>query len=67
MKFAIGFINFYENDLTIEIHEGDTWKEAARKHSRISDDTIESFDDDLEKAKHDAFDIDTMIDAKVIE
>lgn len=33
-KFAVGFLNFYDNELVIEIIEASDWREAAMKHSK---------------------------------
>jgi len=33
-QFAVGYINFYDNELTVEIVEADTEQEARWKHSK---------------------------------
>lgn len=34
-KFAVAYINFFNNDLIIEIIEADNWKDALFKHSKM--------------------------------
>ena len=69
-KFAVGVIDFFNNDLIIEIIEAEGWKDALGKHSAFLSNTKEEMDelfsDDLGEAKQDAFNMDSMIDVKEI-
>ena len=60
--FAVAYINFFDNEMNIEFHRGTDWFEAVMKHSKIR--YIES--EDLETAKHRAFDQDYMFDVKEV-
>ena len=64
-KFAVGYINFFDNDLIIEIIEAFNWIDALRQHSKLSKDFWLS-ESSLEEAKIDAFNGDMMIDVKEI-
>lgn len=74
-KFAVAFISFMDNELTIEFHEANTWLEALSKHSKIDaawfkelvePDGEPDSNVDLKDAKQWAFDADSMIDVKEI-
>ena len=71
-KFAVGVINFFNNDLVIEIIEADGWKDALGKHRAFIPYSIEEMnemfpDDSQEKAKNEAFNMDMMIDVVEIK
>lgn len=64
-KFAVGVINFFNNELIIEIVEGDNWQDALSKHSQIDEDLLDFLINNkksLEEAKQAAFNCDMMID-----
>jgi len=56
-KWAVGYINFYDNDLIIEIIKADTWYEALFKHSKVSGNGSK-LSKDIKTAKGQAFDSD---------
>lgn len=77
-KFAVGYINFYDNDLSIEIVDAADWKHALLAHSKIGhtnenvDWLFKSIDLSestlsLEKVKEYAFDGDMAIDVVEIK
>ena len=37
-KFAVGYVNLYDENLIIEIIDAENWREAFYKHSQIKDD-----------------------------
>ena len=60
-KFIVGYINFFDNSLKVELVEAENWKEALAKHSSMVDENGNPDDnswlpDDIEKAKKFAFD-----------
>jgi len=63
-KFAVGHIDYFNNNLIIEIIKAENWKDALFKHSKlISENWDQSwFGETLEEAKNKAFDCDMMID-----
>ena len=62
-RWAVGYINFYDNDLVIEIVEAADWRAALCAHSKLADMAeIVLNCADLEAAKVEAFDQDSMID-----
>lgn len=63
-KFAVGYINLYDNEMVIEIHPGETWQAAVAAHSKIGD-FIERADD-LGVAQERAFDQDFMFDVEEV-
>ena len=34
-KFAVGYINFFDNNLIVEIVEADNWFDAIWQHSKM--------------------------------
>ena len=64
-KYAVGSLNFFDNELKIEIVETDSWKEALSKHSDFGD--VSWLADDMETAKADAFDGDYAFDVVELE
>lgn len=63
-KFAVAHVDFYDNDLIIEIIYAEDWKEALFKHSKLKSDDwdLPPFGDTLEEAKKYSFNCDMMID-----
>ena len=64
-KFAVGYIDFYDNELTIEIIEAEDWHTALNSHTKLksmSEDQCYLPSDSLEAAKNEAFNMDLMID-----
>lgn len=64
--WAVGFISFHDNDLTIEIVQAPDWQSALSLHSKMKDDPVEYDSDDIESVKQDFFDCDCMFDVKLI-
>lgn len=64
-KFAVGYINFFDNELKINIVEAENWKDALCKGSPMGPDWIES--DTMAEAKEKAFDMDSMFDVVEIK
>lgn len=60
-KYAVAFVDFFENDLQIKIVEAIDWKQALIKAFGIVF-TSET----LEKAKEEAFNQDCLFDVKEI-
>ena len=75
-KFAVGFHNLYDNELTIEILEGSHWREATTKHSKTIWSVLEEDPNDdgaasavpltVKDAKQEAFDSDSSFDVQEI-
>ena len=63
-KYAVGFINFFFNDLKITIVEADDWQDALEK---AHPNTVDYMPDDIEAAKAKAFDQDWMFDVVEIQ
>lgn len=64
-KFAVGYINFFDNDLIIEIIEANNWFDAIWHHSKMiltKDEKPWLPNTSLEKLKGEAFNCDMMID-----
>jgi hypothetical protein len=60
-KWAVGFIEWLNNDLTIVIVEAKDWKAALLQHPKVKDYTWDGCTS-LEEHKIHAFDCDSMID-----
>lgn len=65
MRYAVGYINFFDNDLKIEIVEASSVREAVNKHSCIVDYGV--FPEDLEDIKNFFFNADAAIDVVQID
>lgn len=73
-KFAVGVIDFFDNNLVIEIIEATNWKDALLHHSyflksedwKVLEEDYSYFGDTLKDAKISAFNADMMIDVKEI-
>lgn len=67
-KFAVAYINWFDNDLSIEIVEAPTWWEAVFEHSCLQNsrdiyqDLIDEGNFDIDEWKKLSFDCDSMID-----
>ena len=57
-------MNFFDNDLKIEIVEAENWKEALLAHSLLNGDDswLSVLSDDIEDSKENVFDCDCMFD-----
>lgn len=68
-KFAVGYINFFDNDLIIEIIEAEDWLEALHKHSKIEQDPWGDYFSNytIDEAKTEAFNSDMMFDVVEIK
>lgn len=64
-RWAVGFYNLFENELTIELVEADDWFMALMQHSKIVG--YELPDASLDEAKQAAFDCDAGIDVVEIK
>ena len=66
MKFSVGYVNFFDNELIIEVVEASNVKDALLKHSKLSDpDTAEwvaTMPDDLEAIKAAFFEGEILIE-----
>lgn len=65
--YAVAFLTFGENELKIELIEGETWLQAAKSHSKslfasVADEDITDEFSSVEKAKQFAFDMDGAFD-----
>jgi len=71
MKYAVAAINFYENELTIEIVEAGNWQEALSKHSLFTEDgnpgDISWLGNNMDYAKVEASNTDMAFDIIEIE
>lgn len=61
-KFAVAWINWFDNDLVIEQVWAKTWREAIFAHSKTQFISLEEIPEDIEEAKRLAFDMDAMFD-----
>lgn len=67
MKYAVGFLSFFDNDLVVNIVEADSVKEAICKHESIAvyEETeawLSELPDDLETLKEEFFNGDLAVD-----
>lgn len=66
MKFAVGYINSFDNDLVIEIIKSNNFRHAIRKHSAFQSLVMQDWTDNmpysLEEIKMYFFDCDSAID-----
>ena len=67
MRYAVGYLNFYDNDLQIKIVDaaGD-WKMALLEAGYADMDILAILDADIAKAKINAIDQDWIFDVKEI-
>ena len=68
-KYAVGYLNYFNNDMSIEIIEANNWKEALFMHSELEGDKDRQEDcgDTLEDVKHYLFDCDIAVDVIKID
>lgn len=59
-RWAVGYMNSFDNDLIVEIVKAPTWDKAIKAHSQVGDYTFNTIS--LEEAKQDFFDSDAAID-----
>lgn len=61
-RFAVAFVSFFDNSLTIEFVEAPNWQEAIPKHSQLAStqDWVSNMPWDLEAAKQYFFDSDCL-------
>lgn len=66
MKYVVGYMNFFDNNLKVEIVEAENWKEALSKHSWLAkysfEDSVGFLPDDLETAKDESIDMEFLFD-----
>lgn len=61
-KWAVGYISFFDNEMSIEIVEADSWHAALSQHSKMTD-HLDAVDfTTKETAKQTMFDQDSMVD-----
>jgi len=70
-RYMVGYINFFNNELIVELVEGNTWKEALSKHSSLKDengnpDDLAWLAEDLKEAKEEAYNADFAFDVKEV-
>ena len=61
-KFAVAYLSYTDNVLSIEVVEAEDWQRAIIKHSRLGDIGPEDIADNLEQVKEDFFNWDAAID-----
>ena len=66
-KWAVAYVNSFDNDLTIEIVSADTWSSALLSHSKIGEDMNECIGVDLDSTKTNFFDCDALVDVTEIK
>lgn len=70
-KFAVGCINFFDENLIIEIIDAENWREAFYKHSQIKEESKkwgDYFNDcTFLEAKRIAYKLEMMIDVVEIK
>ncbi len=70
-KFAVGYLNFFENELIVEVVEAEDWFDAIKKHSKLKteyeDEYLEEMcSEGMEMAKNAAFDGEWTFDVKKV-
>ena len=63
-KFAVSYINFYDNNLQTKIIEANNWKEALDKSEFF---TGLELPEDFQEAKQEAFNCDSMFEVVEIK
>ena len=68
MRYAVSYMNFWDNDLKIQIVEANDWKEALSKHTLFNkpeypeDHDMSWISDNFETAKEDLSNADMLFD-----
>ena len=66
-QWAVGYISFIDNDMSIEITFGETWIDALNAHSKVHNSGhMEDLPTDIDEAKQEFFNQDAMFDVKEI-
>jgi oligoendopeptidase F len=65
-KYAVAYINFYDNELSIKLTEANNWEEAVNKTFDLFAELGEDCSTDIEEAKRQAFDADFMFEVTLI-
>ena len=63
-KFAVSYISFFDNKMTIKIVEANDWKAALVQSEFMKD--YDDLPEDFEEAKQAAFDCDSMFEVMEI-
>ena len=70
MQWAVAYMNFTDNQLTVEIIEANTMTEAMSKHSRLNGgcrDWLKNMPNDLQQIRDLFWEADAAIDIALIE
>ena len=68
MRYAVAYVNLFDNELSVEILEGSSWRDALLRHSYFVSmlnscpEWIDLIPKDLEDAKDYCFECDSLID-----
>ena len=68
MTYAVAAMNFYDNELKVELVEADNWKEAISKHTIFKEQPTDKtgdvswLPDNIKEAKDEAFGADIVFD-----
>ena len=66
-RYAVAYINFYDNELSIKLTKANNWREAVDNTFKIFEEMgVVDISDDIEEAKREAFDADFMFDVILI-
>jgi hypothetical protein len=69
-RFAVGYMNFFDNDLIVDVVEAVDWFEAIKKHRSLLQEANEWFSEieslKLEDVKDKFFNNEELIDVKEI-
>ncbi len=65
--FVVGYINWSDNELVLEVISAENWREAWMKHSNIPFTDDYPIPDDVETAKTACFDVDCMMSHVEVE
>jgi len=73
LKYAVGYVNFFDNELILEVVSANSLREAILSHSklRVEDDPhtdhwLDSAPDEIEEIKEYFFDADILVSAIVL-
>ena len=62
MKYAVAYINFFDNILKVEIIKADNIRSAVDQHSMIKSENFPDLPEDIEEIQEIFFDFDSCID-----